>query len=326
MDFIATKRVGAILTADIPLTWHEAGQVLELLNQETGALIDKALQTEVRDFFEADAELVRGKAADADALAANRSRGQVYHSKRIRTWCCGFELLISVSFTVCVKLDLPFLGKPPRVSQSKFWCSAIIIGDGPLSKAKQEERFAEACDKIEAFAPRILELVQPLYGHAVREVNPDIAMISATGDRFSTVMLQVDDDKFRDQLALIERGEKSLSQLPSDSALGLLNQLYSGPFATTYLHVGRPEQGSGDSEDAELDAILHSDAMRARALLIETKAKNKRRADWRMLGVTSASEPVDWRSKGRKDDVERLVHSPANVLSAEVAAEIGEQF
>lgn len=321
-NFIATKRVGAVLAANLPLSWFEAGQVLALLNGEAGVEIDKVLETKVRDFFDPKAKLVRGKAAGADALSVSRSRGQVYHSRRVRASCGGFDVLVSISFTVCVMLDVTFLDQKARPSQSKFWCSAIIIGDGPLSDNSHEERFAGVCEKVEDFAPRILEGVLHLYGDAVREVKPEIDEIAKTGDHFSTVMLQVEDAKFRQEVALLQRGEKTLSQSAPTSALGTLNRLYSGGRADKYLHLGRTVQGDAD---ANLDAIVHTDALRAHAFLIETRAKRKT-ADWRLLGVTSTTEPVPWKPRRSSTDVERFVHSPANVLSAEVAAEIGEQF
>lgn len=323
-DFIATKRVGSIIRSDEPLTWLQATQVLDLLNRDVGTKIDTELIELAGDFFGGEASFVSDR-APPEEFPSHLTRGQIYHSRRVVVGCEGFELLLSLSFTVCVHLDVPFLDQEPKTSQSKFWFSAIITGDQPLEDPHDEGVFASACEEIEKFAPRILERVQPLYGDAVREVNPAVNRIEPTGDGFSTVLFQVDDDSFRQELASLERGVKKLSDMPPATALGKLNRLYSGPFARSYLHAGRQEMAARMLDNVSIDTIIHKDRMRARALVIETR-HHRHGANWRSIGVTSSSEPVRHDPSRLHDDIYRKVHSPANVLSAEMAAEIGEQF
>jgi hypothetical protein len=321
MDFIATKRVGAVLAAPNPLTWHQAQLVLDRLNAGIGNDIDKIIRAEVSSFFETKAETIRGKAANADAIP-DRSRGHVYHSKRVVIFAGGFKLHFAISFTICVLIDVPFLDQPARTSQSKYWCSVIISDDEPPVTKDRERRFAEVCAQIEKFAPLILDKVKPHYVKAVNQVS-DVGEVRETGDRFSTLVFQVEDTDFRGQLDQLESGAKKLTEVPRRSALGLLDRLYSGPNWHDYLHEGRDQ----DELDVTVDAILRRNGVRQRGFLIETRRNNSlNKADWRMLGVTSSSEPVIWAAGGDPSEVEQLVHSPANVMSAEVAAEIGEQF
>jgi hypothetical protein len=326
-EFIATKRVGSVLRTDEPLTWLQATEVLNLLNTKVGDVIDRELIGEADKFFEGEARRVETRDAGLEGFPSHLTRGQIYHSSRVAVRCDGFDVLLSLSFTVCVHLDVPFLDQPAKTSQSKFWCSAIISGEPPLEDVRHEGEFAHVCDKIGHFAPRVLERVRPLYGSAVREVNPAISAIEETGDGFSTVVFQVEDENFRDELASIERGLKKLSDMPPDTALGKLNRLFSGPFAKSYLHAGRGDIAVCSSDKISIDTIVHRDRMRASALVIETRQSgDQRAADWRSIGVTSSFEPVRRDSTKLGDPVYRVVHSPANVLSAEMAAEIGEQF
>jgi hypothetical protein len=326
-NFIATKRVGSILTANEPLTWLEATGVLEVLGGDAGDEIDIVLRDAAAAFFGTKAKLVGGKVTSADALPAYRSRGQVYHSKRVLLTSGSFKVLLSLSFTVCVRLDVPFLDQPPRTSQSKFWCSAIITCDRTEVDLGEDAEFAELCRQIDNFAPEIREKTQALYGDAVRSVNPRAHDIRPTEDMISTLLFQVEDDDFRDQLAAIESGTARLSEVKSDTAIGLLNRMYSGRHFDAYLHRGRDEPDPEAAARISVDAISHSDRLRARAFLIETRKRNGQSdADWRFLGATSAAEPVEHDPDKMTDEVYRLVHSPANVLSAEIAAEIGEQF
>jgi hypothetical protein len=327
-DFIATKRVGSVLRSDEPLTWLQATQVLHLLNSKVGEEIDNELLALAGSFFEHDAQFVGDKAVVPDGGPSHLARGQIYHSRRVGVACEGFDLLLGLSFTVCVHLDVPFLDREPKTSQSKFWCSAIITGDPPLDDSRKEGDFALACEKVSQFAPRILERVRPLYGNAVREINPAVNAIEETGDGFSTILFQVPDSGFREDLWEIERGSKRLSDMPADTALGKLNKLYSGPFAKYYLHAGRSDLADHAlSDKISVDTIVHRDRLRAQALVIETRQNDDHRfADWRSIGVTSSTEPVKHDPDKLDDAIYRLVHSPANVLSAEMAAEIGEQF
>lgn len=326
-EFIATKRVGSVLRTDEPLTWVQATEVLNLLNGEVGDKIDSELIGEADKFFGGEARLVESRATGPEGFPSHLTRGQIYHSSRVAVCSEGFDILLSLSFTVCVHLDVPFLDQPAKTSQSKFWCSAIISGEPPLEDIRDEGDFARVCDKIGQFAPRVAERVRPLYGSAVREVNPDVSAIEETGDDFSTVLFQVDDANFRDELASIERGQKTLSDMRPGTALGNLNKLFSGPFAKSYLHAGRGDIAARTSDKISVDTIVHTDRMRARALVIETRQDDdSRAAKWRSIGVTSSSEPVRRDPAKLDNDLYRMVHSPANVLSAEMAAEIGEQF
>lgn len=326
-EFVATKRVGSVLRTDEPLTWLQATEVLNLLNGDIGDQIDSELLSEAEKFFEGEAHSVGGRGAVPEDVPSHLTRGQIFHSSRVAVRSEDFDVLLSLSFTVCVHMDVPFLDQPAKTSQSKFWCSAIISGDPPLEDPRDEGDFARVCDNIGRFAPRILERVRPLYGSAVRQINPAVSAIEETGDGFSTVLFQVDDANFRDELASIERGLKTLSDMPEHTALGKLNSLYSGRFAKSYLHAGRADMAARTSDRISIDTIVHKDRMRARALVIETRQSDDHRAaDWRSIGVTSSSEPVRVDPAKLGNDVYRVVHSPANVLSAEMAAEIGEQF
>ncbi len=327
-EFLATKRVGSVLRSDQPLTWVQAGKVLDLLAGELGRQIDTQLLDQTSKFFGEDARIVDEQEVHSEGQASHLARGQIFHSRRVSVSNEGFQLLLSISFTVCVKLDVPYLDQPAKASQSKFWFSAIVSGKPPGNGAHDDAAFANVCEKIDQLSPRVLENVRPIYGEAVRAVNPQVSEIERTGDGFSTVVFQVQDLNFRAELEAIERGEKRLRDTQPATALGLLNQLYSGRNARYYLHVGRKERESGClSGDVSIDTFLHQTQLRARAFVIETRDKSDRgSANWRCLGVTSATEPVARSSKAANGVIYQLVHSPANVLSAEMAAEIGEQF
>ena len=141
------------------------------------------------------------------------------------------------------------------------------------------------------------------------------------------MLFQVDDENFRQELSSIEQGLKKLSDMPGNTALGKLNRLYSGKYATSYLHASRGDIAARTSDKISIDTIVYKDRLRARALVIETRqSADHRAADWRSVGVTSSSEPVSRNEDELGNDLYRIVHAPANVLSAEMAAEIGEQF
>ncbi|WP_439540144.1 hypothetical protein [Sphingomonas sp.] len=351
-SFLATKRVGSVLRSNEALTWLQATKVLAKLEGELGDKIDQALLELGKEIFAAeDVVLIGEKSTASDELPSHRDRGQIYHSRRIVLSYEGFRLVIGISFTVCVKISIPFLDHAPRTSQSKFWCSAIISTERPFGLTGDDDSaFAHVCEKIDGFSQVVRDHVCPHYSDAVRQVRETVEGINATGDMFSTIVFQVEDERFREHLTKLSQREERLSEMPSDSALGLLNRLFSSRHAMSYLHADRdhlrrlsdPEheaslppvhsaREAGNEvclgDGVTLDTILHTDRLRARALVIETRKRDEHRfANWRLLGVTSASEPVLVNPERVDDPLYRMLHSPANVLSAEMAAEIGEQF
>jgi hypothetical protein len=327
-EFVATKRVGSVLRSERSLTWHQASQVLELLLGDIGAEVDVALLAAVRELFDPSAQLAPEAEGPKDVSGDHPERGPVYHSRRVLFTLEGFGIVLGVSFTICVRMGVPLLAGPVRPSQSKFWCSAIIHGDRPDDVTVNDKQLGQICAKIDKGAMQIRDDMRPLYERAVRSIHPTIGDILPTGDDFSMLVFQIMDENFRRDLGRLERGDK-LSEMPSDSALGLLNHFFSGDSADTYLHVGRKDLSKAGDADIKVDTLLQTSEARAQALVIETKAKKGKKrdcADWRRLGATSETEPVERKGKRADDLVDRLIHSPANAISAQMAAEMGRLF
>lgn len=325
--FVAAKKVGAVLRSPRSLTWHQATLVLERLTGDIGHGIDDALLGAVQVLFETPARLAPLREGSPDTHPDHPDRGPVYHSRRVLFALEGFEIVLGVSFTICVRMGVPLLDGPVRPSQSKFWCSAIVHGDRPDDIEENDERLATICAKVDEVAPEIQKTLLPLYERAVHSINPSVGKISETRDRFSNLVFQIQDDNFRRNLSRIEQGEK-LSEMPSDSALGILNHFFSGESAATYLHVGRKHRAKGRvPKNVEIDTLVQNTRSRAQALVIETRRTNKENvANWRRLGATSASEPVNLDPERADDLVYQLLHSPANSVSSQMAAEIGKLF
>jgi hypothetical protein len=302
--------------------------VLELLCGDIGPRVDDALLVAVREYIDPTAQLAPITGGAPEPASDHPERGPVYHSRRVLFSNGDFGIVLGVSFTICVRMGVPLLDGPVRPSQSKFWCSAIIYGERPDDVNENDEQLGQICAEIDRAAPRIRDAMRPLYEEAVRTIYPSIGKVLPTGDGFSTLVFQVMDENFREDLGRIERGDK-LSEMPSDSALGLLNHLFSSDSADLYLHVGRKTLANAGEADIEVDTLLQTTKARAQALVIETKARTGEKgdcADWRRLGATSETEPVEHKAKRPDDIVDRLIHSPANTISAQMAAEMGRLF